>query len=28
VVVGDRKVIDTQLATLGMPIEYMEAKDL
>jgi predicted Zn-dependent peptidase len=28
VVVGDRKEIDAQLKTLGMPIEYMEAKDL
>jgi predicted Zn-dependent peptidase len=28
VVVGDRKVIDDQLKTLGMPIEYMKAEDL
>ena len=28
VVVGDRSKIDPQLKTLGMPIEYEEAKDL
>jgi predicted Zn-dependent peptidase len=28
VVVGDRKVIDPQLKTLGMPIEYEKAEDL
>ncbi len=28
VVVGDRKVIDDQLKTLGMPVEYEEAEDL
>ena len=26
--VGDRKEIDSQLATLGMEIEYLEAEDL
>jgi predicted Zn-dependent peptidase len=28
VVVGDRKQIDDQLATLGMDIEYLNAEDL
>ena len=28
VVVGDRSKIDAQLKALGMPIEYLEAKDL
>jgi len=28
VVVGDREQIDEQLATLGMPVEYLSADDL